>query len=185
MCVLQSEQHQVGRKGVDSVERAECVKASEWAGRLANHLFQCGNNGSSICVRLTQLSTAFLRRLIRDGLVHGRLLASSLGLLGHVDCGGRLTAPDQHLLGHVALPAIGRIECRDETRGVQLVEPGERPRRRIFANNAIDSPQLAASSHVQLALPRARNPLRMLDHRTIHVGNPQGAIRTCAHHNRS
>ena len=52
----------------------------------------------------------------------------------------------------------------------------------VGRNNAINAAPITAGIQRQLALILRRNPLRMLNHRTIHVRNPHGSIRPGPQH---
>ena len=85
--------------------------------------------------------------------------------------------PDEHLLRHVALPAAGAVERCHQLGRRQLVEPRDRPRLRADRIDAINSAHVVPGTQIEPLLPVARDPLRVLDHVAIHVGDPQRPVR--------
>src|SRR6516162_3091469 len=85
--------------------------------------------------------------------------------------GRAILAVDQQLLHRIALPAIGAVEGSDESGGVELIEPGNRPRRSAFWIYAVDSSLIFAGPHIEALQPLTRNPLWVFDHLPVHIGD--------------
>ncbi len=98
--------------------------------------------------------------------------------------GGLVLLPVQHLLRHVALPAAGTVERRDQAGRVEAVQPWDGARLRTDRVDAVDAALVMAGAEVDALLPVFRDPLGVLDHGPVHVGDPQGAVRSGLDHRR-
>ena len=88
------------------------------------------------------------------------------------------TLPKQHLLRLVPHPTIRRVELCDEFARIERGKAGNQTRDGAAPGNSIDSTHVVAESVVgeQFVFSVLREPVRVLDHVAVHVGDPEGAV---------
>src|SRR5438045_2147609 len=92
---------------------------------------------------------------------------------------------NQQSLRSVALPAVRAVEGSDQFSGRELIQPRNGSQLRSFGINAIDVPAVVPGAEIEAPLNLWRYPFGMLDHKAVHVGNVERAVRTGFQHGRS
>ena len=98
----------------------------------------------------------------------------------------RIIPPHQRHVRLVPLPFIRRIQRCDQLLRIHFIQTRNLPTRHRAWKDTIDAALVLTQPIVrqQLRLANLRQPVRVLDHETIHVHDPQRTIRTSARHDR-
>ena len=90
--------------------------------------------------------------------------------------GACVTSLNQKPLDRVPLPAVGGVQGRDQTRGIQEAQLRDRTPHGTARGDAVDAAAIVAGSKVHSGLHLRGNPLRMLEDEAVHVGDVQGPV---------
>src|ERR1043165_7471869 len=124
-----------------------------------------------------RLRRQLAKPLQRPQRLHARLRARTIQPLRFQFGRGVFELPlDQQLLNHVALPSAGTVDRPGQPKTVERVEPLELPWPFASRINSIKSSAVLAGAQIYARLDFLQNPLRVLNHVAVHVGDPQRAV---------